>query len=119
MSEMSKQTYVRQGDLLFVPLDLDKAEHIVADAMSERCRKTSGVLAEGEATGHHHRIATEDLEKVEVYETWRGTYLRVTGDKISIVHEEHGPVELERGEYEMHRAREWDYRQGLGRQVVD
>ena len=108
---------VRHGDLLFVPVvEMPEEEHhpLIAD----RRPKADGVIARGEATGHHHRIAT--LEEAEVYETWDGAYVKVGPNGVSIVHEEHRPVTLEPNTiYRVHRAREFDYLASLTRTVRD
>lgn len=98
---------VRQGDLLFVPCSEMPAESFLKE-------RTNGVIAEGEATGHHHRIAV--LEDATVLETARGyraepeVFLRVGPKGIAIVHEEHKSVTLLPDTlYKVHRAREYDY----------
>jgi len=106
------QDLIRQGDLLFVPLkDWE-------DVTKYATRVTDGILAKGEATGHHHRVA--ELEAVEVYRTHQDdVFLRVGPGGVSIEHEEHKPVALPAGDYRMHQAREFDYLAGLGRRVRD
>lgn len=102
---------IRQGDILFVP---------TTDKVSESAKlRKSGIVAEGEATGHHHRIAV--LEDAELYEmSWRGDLmLRVSERGVSIVHEEHHTVTLPPGNYKVHQAREFDYLAGLVRNVRD
>lgn len=113
-------TYIRQGDLLFVPVDE------VPAYIDQKPLKPLGtrILAAGEATGHHHQIAEADVQGVEVYKLgWQGTepdYLRVTADGgISIVHEEHYTVHIPAGTYKIHRAREFDYAASVSRQVRD
>lgn len=87
-------------------------------------RLETGVIQEGEVTGHHHKVAVEDVPQTELYEVtgWQGVgdkYLRVTGDSIAIVHEEHHTVTLPRGLYAVHIAREFDYLAQFARQVRD
>ena len=105
--------YIRQGDLLFIP----------TETVPEGAKKRkSGILAEGEATGHAHRIATLEAAQVWAVDDWRGeeVYVRVTEDGVSVVHEEHGPVELAPGmTYHVHRAREFDYLAQHARTVLD
>jgi hypothetical protein len=64
-------------------------------------------LALGEATGHHHSLMADPgvvLEDVaEMYEvkteTGVETFLRVTGDGVSLVHQEHKAHVVAPGEY--------------------
>lgn len=65
------------------------------------------VLAEGEITGHSHRIrepgAAVFFEGSEVGER----YFEITIPKATVVHEEHGPIELEQGKYRSWIQREY------------
>lgn len=106
---------IRQGDLLFVPIEADKLP-------TDLKLRKSGIIAEGEATGHHHRVA--ELVDAEVFtsQDWRGEerYVRVGPNGVSIVHEEHGPVQLPPNSlYHVKIAREYDYLSELTRRVVD
>lgn len=62
------------------------------------------VLAYGEATGHAHAI--EDLN-VEGFMRNGTMFLRVTGEPATLRHEEHAPIELGPGAYEVRRQREY------------
>jgi hypothetical protein len=63
------------------------------------------VLAEGEVTGHSHRIAEPGA--AELYQKGRDVYLRVLADAATLIHQEHGPVSLPRGDYRVWRQREY------------
>ncbi len=86
----------RQGDL-FIAV----AERLPGDAS----RVFGGVLAEGEFTGHAHRL--ECLDTALVYRRGSDQYLHVTAVQAVIVHEEHGPVALAPGVYRVWRQREY------------
>lgn len=105
---------IRQGDLLFVPVE---------EIPEQAKQKENGVIAEGEATGHHHRVASIEDAEVLVQEHWRGgaqVYVRVGPNGVSIVHEEHGPVALAPSTtYKVNRAREFDYLADAARIVRD
>ena len=90
----------RQGDVLFQQ---------VKSVPSGKARKRhNGYILEGEATGHVHRVAEEDLAGAEVLEIGDQLFLSVSVDGgISIVHEEHNPVTLPAGDYEIVRQREY------------
>jgi hypothetical protein len=87
----------RQGDVILipgVPTSLEasqKLEHLV--------------LAEGEVTGHAHRISAGEAE---LYEKEGTLYLRVLSDTALITHEEHQPISLPKGEWTVRIQREYE-----------
>lgn len=92
----------RQGDVLIkqtkaLPEDAKPAGH--------------GVLAEGEATGHAHRLVGAELLKWtlpgggSVTETALG--FRVGEGGATVVHEEHSPISLPAGNFVVRRQREY------------
>ena len=90
--------YVSQGDVNF-----RKTEKAVPETAK---RISDGVIARGEVTGHSHRC--EVLDAVELYEVETGKMvLRVGENGVSIVHEEHRPVMLPQGDYEVTIDREY------------
>jgi hypothetical protein len=64
------------------------------------------VLAEGEITGHSHRVA--DPDTAILFAVRDQSYLQVTANRADVVHEEHGTVTLPRGIYRVWRQREYD-----------
>lgn len=88
----------RQGDVLF------KAVKSIPEGGKVR---KSGHILEGEVTGHIHRLAETQLTEAEVLECGDGLFLSVTGEGVSIVHEEHRTLELPPGNYEIVRQREY------------
>jgi hypothetical protein len=96
----------RHGDVIIVPVS-----SIPADATS----RPSAVLARGEATGHSHRIA--DPTDVEVFDHDGNGFLRVGGASATLVHDEHGPIDLPRGSYRFWLQRE--YSPSEIRRVID
>jgi hypothetical protein len=90
----------RHGDVLVqsverIPVDAKKRPHLV--------------LAEGEMTGHSHRIA--EAGSAELLQTGVDMYLRVVADTATLVHQEHGPVILPKGTYRVWRQREYSPRE--------
>ncbi len=86
----------RHGDLLvasveLLPSDLRPLQHLV--------------LAEGELTGHSHRVAEPDSARL--YQSHSELYLRVIEDRATLIHQEHGPIALPRGLYRVWRQREY------------
>lgn len=96
----SAPSLYRHGDLLVeaiaeIPAGARKLHHLV--------------LAEGELTGHSHRIQERDA--AELFEQTGQLYLRVTGPLATLVHQEHGPIELPQGCYRAWRQREYSPRE--------
>jgi hypothetical protein len=92
--------HYRQGDVLVVAVD----------AVPESARpvaRSAGrlVLAEGEATGHAHAITSPDAVLLHDEETNR-RFLRLAAEAI-LGHEEHAPILLAAGTYEVRRQREY------------
>ena len=77
---------------------------------------TSSIIQEGEATGHAHRLTSGDYSFYSSPNNRR--FLRVI-NPATITHEEHAPITLEPGEYEIGIVREYDPFEKLIRSVVD
>lgn len=86
----------RQGDVFIVA-----TSKLPAAGRNER----RPVLAEGEITGHAHKL--QDPASGQVFSVGENMYLEVLADRATIVHEEHGPVTLPRGGYEIRIQREY------------
>lgn len=63
------------------------------------------ILAEGEVTGHSHRI--RETEAAVLYRSGSELFLEVSKPPATVVHEEHGPIELDAGVYRVWRQREY------------
>jgi hypothetical protein len=98
----------RQGDVLLIPVDNMPNE--AQDLSSENGRF---ILARGEATGHHHSV---DATKSRLYSANGKMYLRVDKD-IMLEHQEHDPIDLKPGNYEVRLQRQYhptiEYRQNV------
>jgi len=96
----------RQGDLLFVPRPSHR--RYTGDPKKDPSFKKNGVIREGEATGHHHRI--KDPSTADVFVPRDGMPSVSVGDRgATVVHPEHRDVELEPGTtYDVHFPREQD-----------
>ena len=91
----------QQGDVVVRRIDA-----IPADSIKTTPSATGFVLAEGEHTGHRHQIAVAD--EVEMFEQNSVLYLRINGEGATITHEEHAPVTLPAGNYEVGNVLEYD-----------
>lgn len=73
-------------------------------------------LAEGEATGHHHTITEGDAE---LYEHEGTLFLRVNSEEATLTHQEHNPITIPQGDYEIGIVQEYDHLSEKVRNVAD
>lgn len=98
MNKISRQ--LRQGDVLLHPV-----ECIPEDAVRQKHQKRL-VLAEGEVTGHAHAIRAQ-AKQLRHFTNGSEVYLEVNFP-VTLEHEEHGPLTLEPGCYQVRRqVEEW------------
>jgi hypothetical protein len=95
----SKPALYRHGDVLVSTID---------GIPPQAVRRPHLVLAEGEVTGHMHRIA--EPGSAQLYQEHGQMYLRVVAGHATLVHPEHGPIALPRGDYRVWRQREYSPR---------
>ena len=91
----------RQGDLLLV-----KTNKIPGKAKPKR----SNIIIEGEATGHAHRLVNGLIyENQQRYGHEEDNGMWIKAEKHArLVHEEHGPIDIEIGIYIVIRQREYN-----------
>ncbi|NEP06468.1 MULTISPECIES: hypothetical protein [Okeania] len=85
---------IRQGDVILQSVKLalgKKLSHLT--------------LAEGEVTGHSHRITRGDAELREKDGT---LYLKVLSEKVTLTHEEHKAIEIPQGNWMVRIQREYE-----------
>jgi hypothetical protein len=101
----------QQGDVI-----LRKVNSLPSGVVKQLKPSTRGfVLAEGEHTGHAHVVESDDAELVQI------------GDKMllnltkaaTVTHEEHKPIRLAPGLWEIGRVQEYDYLSQMARNVAD
>lgn len=98
----------RQGDVFIITA---AEADIPADAAVQR-----PVLAEGEVTGHSHRL--EDPLAGQVLRSRSGgLFLKITDGPAQVIHDEHGPITLPAGQYRIRIQREYHPKEI--RQVID
>ena len=98
---------IQQGDVILkkvdsLPENYQKLDHLV--------------LAEGEATGHHHQIVNGQAELLNANGI---LFLKIISKIAELQHEEHKNIVLEKGLYKINQVREWDYEQEEARYVRD
>lgn len=92
----------RQGDIYFVKLDNEPD-------LEGATPVQTGIIARGEETGHMHRISSSSLADGATLALLGGSmYLRATQAGATIVHNEHGPIELPTGVYAVVNQQEFD-----------
>ena len=94
---MNNAKLYRQGDVLI--------REISSLPTQTAKPRATGILAYGEVTGHARKV--EDLAKAEVLEIENGLFLRVGDEGVRIVHDEHSPITLPPGNYEIEIQREY------------
>ena len=121
-------SYVKyqQGDVVMYKVD-DKTyeQHTLrsksndGNAFYAGGTNTSAILAFGEATGHKHQISLKELTDsagVDLQMGWSGVAgtdvpaaFEVTGEVVTLKHEEHNPIEIPPGKYVVKIVREFDH----------
>jgi hypothetical protein len=89
----------QQGDVLCF-----SGASVPGDAVKIEKNSRGHVLAEGESTGHAHVVDSDDCE---MFAASGRRWLNVTSQVI-VKHEEHGPLTLDEGVYEIKIVREMD-----------
>lgn len=100
---------IRQGDVLIKPTR--KRPSSAAKAVADHGRT---ILAYGEVTGHAHEVITDappaiadDVPTQQLFEEPDGTRLLVVRGSVTLRHEEHAPLTIPEGTYEVIRQREY------------
>jgi hypothetical protein len=96
---------LRQGDVLIIP----------SDTAATGTKLPHLTLAEGEVTGHRHRISNGDAELFERDGVL--LYLKVLSPTALLIHEEHAQITIPQGNWEIRIQRE--YKPEGWRYVVD
>ena len=93
----------QQGDVLIQSVD-----SIPKDAKKQAPQQHKNTLAEGEFTGHAHRVQGP----VDIFRQGNqtgGDIFMSVPKRITVTHEEHKPVTLPKGLYRVSRVREYDH----------
>lgn len=91
----------RQGDILLRRVDALPAPTTIVARVDKRI-----VIAEGETTGHAHAIEAPPEEATLLTTAENARFLRLTA-AVELRHEEHAPIALAPGIYEVIQQREW------------
>jgi hypothetical protein len=94
-TKKGKPMNIRHGDVIILPTSIP----------TDAAPKAGNVLAEGEATGHAHRITEGTATLFEK----RGTlYLRVESEYAALTHEEHHRIDVPKGDWIISIQREYE-----------
>ena len=107
----------RQGDVLLL-----KVEKLP----NKKRKQDTDIILKGEVTGHAHKVVNATIYfGTPVLETDGESFRSMTVMYVQakkgakLVHEEHGPIDLEPGIYEVRTQREYDGIDRPFRQVID
>ena len=67
------------------------------------------VLADGEHTGHHHRLVAENLSNIRSFFNNTGEQFLVLDEDCTLVHEEHNSQVMSKGIYKFGQIHQYDY----------
>lgn len=101
---------IQHGDVL-----LQQVEELPQSCTRIDRKEFGLVIAEGEATGHHHVITDKDAT---LWELKDDLYLEVEFP-VTITHDEHKPLTIPEGVYHVGQVKEYDYFQEMERRVID
>ena len=96
-----------QGDILIERVDDDAASGQVLQSV-----EGAAIIAEGEATGHHHRLLgsvtmyRDDALARDIPSGLYVAHVEVRSPTTRLEHEEHAPIMLDKGTYRVRRQRQ-------------
>ena len=90
---------IRQGDVILLPMPTSEIEAHCHTPLPHL------ILAEGEVTGHKHRISKGEAL---LYESDRTLYLRVFSETALLAHEEHNAIAIPQGSWMVRIQREYE-----------
>jgi hypothetical protein len=97
--------FYQQGDVIVKEVSEVKGNKI-----------THLTLAQGSKTGHNHSISKGDAE---LYDNNGILYLKVDSKKAVLSHQEHKPIDIKKGNYQIVIVREYDHFEEEARNVAD
>ncbi|HYG75900.1 MAG TPA: hypothetical protein VEK08_12930 [Planctomycetota bacterium] len=92
----------RQGDILF---------QSIRALPNQATRRADLVIAEGERTGHQHRVAESGT--AELFELDGELFMNVKAPSATVVHNEHKPIVFKTGVYRVWKQREYSPEQNF------
>ncbi len=93
---------IRQGDVILLSVK-QSASPVAPEQLGKKLSHLT--LAEGEVTGHSHRISEG---QAELYEKDGILYLRVLSETATLTHEEHKAIQIPQGSWMVRIQREYE-----------
>ena len=103
------EKYYRHGDLL-----IERISDVYLTEVNSTPKLSGNVLAEGETTGHMHRL----IGDVQLYGKNEVEYFELKSDA-TLVHEEHDTIHIPKGMFKVVYEREYSPIEEATRRVVD
>ena len=91
---------VRQGDLLLTKIDTKKGKAVKQTVENGRL-----VLLRGEQTGHAHTVEADKA----TLKSWEDILMLEVKEDTELTHDEHNPIPLDPGVYEVRTQRRFNY----------
>lgn len=110
---MKNENQVQQGDVVLTRTNID-----ISGGIKQKKDPRGIVLAEGEVTGHYHGIEVEENE-AELIQLGEKILLNVMADSVTLKHQEHKPITIEKGVWEFGQVVEKDWFSGMVNPVRD
>jgi hypothetical protein len=110
---MKKVLFLQQGDVL-----IKRVNSLPSKAIAKKPTPKGYVLAEGEHTGHAHRIANIETDICELYEKDGVLYIKAN-NPCNLTHEEHKQITIPEGIWEIGIVKEYDHFLEEARNVED
>ena len=107
--------YYQQGDTLLFPLGYQNCVNAIEAKIPADAKVVRGNVYHHGATGNHHRVKGTGFKILEA----GGKKFIVATKQVLLTHEEHKPIKLPKGKYELRFVQEIDVLSGLKRAVVD
>ena len=85
----------------------------------EAKNKKGKALAEGEATGHAHTLTGKRGEDYQLLEMGDRLFARILNGNVEVIHQEHKPIAIPPGDYEVSQVYEYDHAVEEAKRVVD
>lgn len=96
---MKTKNQYRQGDVII------ERVVVVPEGAEQQKPRHRIVLAQGEATGHHHCLEAE-RDPADYWKLGQEQFVRI-GRRAMVTHQEHAPIDLPAGTYRVRRQREY------------
>lgn len=101
-----------QGDIPIIKLD-----KLDVEVEFQKLPQGGVIVAEGEISGHFHKIVAEKTSEVEIAQIGNEFYMRINKGEATIQHQEHKPITFGIGVYYV--GKQYEYDELAERQVRD